>query len=173
MSIEEIIQMKEQHRKGISISEIARQTGRDRKTVRKVVTGTGPIKKKRGRPKKKGKAGPKLSPFEGYLKKRMAEGVYNTRKLFSELQARGYVGGLTAVIMYVKPYRPQREEAAVMRFETEPGEQAQVDWGYFGSIDYEGRQRKLYAFVMTLCWSRTMYVEFTVNAVHSLPSARL
>jgi len=50
-----------------------------------------------------------------------------------------------------------------MRFETEPGQQAQVDWGNFGDIDHEGRQRKLYVFVMTLCWSRTMYVEFTVS----------
>jgi transposase len=93
----------------------------------------------------------------------MAEGVYNTRKLLRELQARGYSGGLTQVILYVQPYRPQRDEQAVVRFETEPGEQAQVDWGYFGTIEHEGRQRKLYAFVMTLCWSRAMYVEFTVN----------
>ena len=50
-----------------------------------------------------------------------------------------------------------------MRFETEPGQQAQVDWGCFGTMDYEGRQRQVYGFVMTLCWSRAMYVEFTVS----------
>ena len=50
-----------------------------------------------------------------------------------------------------------------MRFETEPGEQAQVDWGHFGFIEHHGRQRRLYAFVMTLGWSRAMYVEFTTS----------
>ena len=94
----------------------------------------------------------------------MGEGVYNTRKLYRELRERGYLGGLTQVIMYVQPYRPKQAERAVMRFETTPGQQGQVDWGYFGSINYEGRQRKLYVFVMTLCWSRALYVEFTVNS---------
>jgi len=50
-----------------------------------------------------------------------------------------------------------------VRFETQPGEQAQVDWGSFGSIEHHGRRRRLYAFVMTLGWSRTMYVEFTTS----------
>jgi transposase len=51
-----------------------------------------------------------------------------------------------------------------VRFETEPGEQAQVDWAHFGFIVHEGRRRPLYAFLMTLGWSRAMYVEFTVSA---------
>jgi transposase len=105
----------------------------------------------------------KLSAYESYLKQRMSEGVYNTRKLYRELRERGYSGGLTQVILYVQPYRPQRDEAAVMRFETDPGQQAQVDWGYFGAMEHEGRQRNLYVFVMTLCWSRAIYIEYTVN----------
>lgn len=161
ISIEEKMTMIEMYRKGMSISDIARQTGRDRKTVRKAVKGTLQPAKKR---KRQAKAVRKLSAYEGYLKQRMGEGVYNTRKLYRELRERGYQGGLTQVILYVQPYRPQRGEQAVMRFETTPGEQAQVDWGYFGSIDHEGRQRQLYVFVMTLCWSRAMYIEFTVNS---------
>jgi hypothetical protein len=53
---------------------------------------------------------------------------------------------------------------ATVRFETEPGEQAQVDWAHFGFIEHHGRRRRLYAFVMTLGWSRSSYVEFTVSA---------
>ena len=161
ISIEEKFEMMDLYRKGISISEIARQTGRDRKTVRKTVKGDTQAPKKRV--KRRAKRERKISAYERYLKARMSEGVYNTRKLFRELRERGYSGGLTQVILYVQPYRPQRDEPAVMRFETEPGQQAQVDWGYFGMLAYEGRQRKLYVFVMTLCWSRAMYVEFTVN----------
>ena len=153
--------MMDLYRKGVSISEIARQTGRDRKTVRKAVKSENQtLRKKRQKAVKRER---KLAAFESYLKRRMAEGVYNTRKLYRELRERGYTGGLTQVILYIQPYRPQHEERAVMRFETEPGQQGQVDWGYFGTLEHEGRQRKLYVSVMTLCWSRAMYVEFTVN----------
>lgn len=161
-SIEEKFKMLEMFRKGVSISEIARQTGRDRKTVRKVVNPKEQPSRKRRR--KAAKRERKIDAFVGYLKARMADGVYNTRKLYRELRERGYIGGLTAVILYVQPYRPKHDESAVMRFETEPGHQAQVDWGYFGVIEYEGRQRKLYAFVMTLSWSRAMYIEFTIGS---------
>ena len=152
--------MMDMYRKGLSISEIARQTGRDRKTIRRAIKGENPTRNKKT---KRAKQERKLSAYEGYLTQRMSEGVYNTRKLHRELRERGYTGGLTAVILYVQPYRPKRDESAVMRFETEPGQQAQVDWGCFGTMDYEGRQRQVYGFVMTLCWSRALYVEFTVS----------
>lgn len=153
--------MMDLYQKGLSISEIARQTGRDRKTVRKIIKGS--LQAPRKKAKRQVKRERKISAYESYLKQRMSEGVYNTRKLHRELRERGYSGGLTQVILYVQPYRPKRDDEAVMRFETEPGQQAQVDWGYFGTIEHEGRQRNLYVFVMTLCWSRAMYVEFTVN----------
>ena len=44
-----------------------------------------------------------------------------------------------------------------MRFETAPGEQAQMDWGHFGN--WGGK--RLYGFALTLGWSRMQYVEFT------------
>jgi transposase len=137
ISIEEKFKMMDMYRKGISISEIARQTGRDRKTVRKAVKADMQASKKKTR--RRAKRERKLSQFESYLKQRMGEGVYNTRKLYRELRERGYTGGLTQVILYIQPYRPKRDESAVMRFETEPGQQAQVDWGYFGTMEHEGR----------------------------------
>jgi transposase len=162
ISIEEKYEMKDMYRKGISISEIARQTGHDRKTVRRAIqTGLAPAGAKPVRRKRRER---KLDAYVPYLQQRMAEGVYNTRKLHQELKARGYSGGLTQVILYVQPYRPAQQEKAVMRFETEPGHQAQVDWGSFGYIAQDGRRRQLYGFVMTLGWSRAMYVEFTTSA---------
>ena len=79
--------MMDMYRKGLSISEIARQTGRDRKTVRQAVQG----KKQATKPKSRRRAARerKTDPFEGYLKQRMGEGVYNTRKLYRELRERG------------------------------------------------------------------------------------
>jgi len=151
--------IKDMHRKGISISEIARQTGHDRKTVRKVIDGElQPQRKKPQQPRPR-----KIDPYTNYLQRRMAEGVYNTRKLYREIQQQGYPGGLTQVILYVQPFRPPRQEKATVRFETEPGQQAQVDWGSCGYIDVDERRKTLYCFVMTLGWSRMMYVEFTTE----------
>jgi transposase len=162
VNLEERFMIRDMYRKGQSISAIARQTGRDRKTIRKVIqaglSGAGDKSARRRR-----QSGVKLAPFEGYLKQRIAEGVLNTRKLLRELKARGYAGGLTQLILYVQPYRTAREEQAVVRFETEPGQQAQVDWTSLGYITLDGRQRRVYAFVMTLCYSRMMYVEFTTS----------
>jgi transposase len=152
--------IKDMYRKGISISEIARQTGRDRKTVRKVINGD--LIPKRRRPQQPRVR--KIDPYTDYLQRRMAEGVYNARKLYREIQAQGYLGGLTQVILYIQPFRPPRQEKATVRFETAPGQQAQVDWGSCGYIDVNGRRKVLYCFVMTLGWSRAMYVAFTTHS---------
>src|SRR5439155_16007586 len=53
---------------------------------------------------------------------------------------------------------------ATMRYETRPGEQAHVDFGYFTYRTTDGTRRQVYAFVMVLSWSRPMYVEFIRRA---------
>jgi transposase len=157
---EERFMIKDLFRKGLSVSEIARLSGHDRKTVR------ASLQESVLRPPARRKArGSKLDPFRAYLEARLAEGVDNARKLYQEIQERGYQGKETLVRTWVQPRRAPRENSkATVRFETEPGEQAQVDWGCFGFIEHQGRRQRLYAFVMTLGWSRAMYVEFTVSA---------
>ena len=51
-----------------------------------------------------------------------------------------------------------------MRFETVPGEQAQVDWGSLPYIGGDGKRRRVWAFVMTLGWFRACYVELVRKA---------
>ena len=46
-----------------------------------------------------------------------------------------------------------------MRFETAPGEQAQVDWGSLPYVGEDGKLRRVRVFVMTMGWSRACYVE--------------
>lgn len=150
--------IKEWYRKGISVSEIARRVGRDRKTVRKAILTPLEVKQSR-RPRER-----KIDPYIAYLEQRMAEGVFNARKLYKEIKAQGYPGGETQVRDYVQYRRPAKaSQQATVRFETEPGRQAQVDWGHFGRVVFEGKQQSLYGFVMTLSWSRMMYVEFTTS----------
>ncbi|HNS53106.1 MAG TPA: IS21 family transposase [Anaerolineae bacterium] len=149
--------IKDQYRRGVTISDLARETGHDRKTIRSVVRGpTVPPRKRKPRAKK-------LDPFVQYLEMRMQEGVLNCNKLLEEIRKRGYRGGKSLVKTFVHPHREARRQEATVRFETEPGEQAQVDWAHFGYIEHRGRRRKLYAFVMTLGWSRASYLEFTVS----------
>jgi len=83
-------------------------------------------------------------------------------RVFEKLKAVGYLGGLSTVRNYVMKLRGQKREAFV-RYETAPGEEAQVDWGYFGTFPFEGGCRKLYFFVMVLGYSRKLYVEFTTS----------
>ena len=84
--------------------------------------------------------------------------------LLREISELGYDGGYTTLKDYVKPRRRPRQPKATVRFETEPAEQAQVDWGSFSYISENGRRRRMWAFVMVLGWSRAIYVEFVRRA---------
>lgn len=159
LDVEERFVIRDLHRKGVSITEIARRTGHDRKTIRKVINA--PLERERRPRRRKNR---KIDAFVPYLGERIEAGVLNARKLYHEIRDLGYRGKETQVRSFVQPYRQQRQSQATVRFETEPGRQAQVDWAHFGYIKHHGKRRRLYAFVMTLGWSRAMYLEFTVSA---------
>lgn len=159
LKVEDRFMIKELHRRGVSVSDIARLTGHDRKTVRAVIA-VPLVRQRRPSPPRPSK----LDPYTAYVEQRLADGVFNAQKLFHELQARGYPGGPSLVRAFVHPLRPARAPRATVRFETAPGDQAQVDWAHFGTIEHRGRPRPLYAFLCTLGWSRALYLEFTVAA---------
>jgi transposase len=75
----------------------------------------------------------------------------------------GYTGKKSILIDYVAGVRRRMLTQAVMRFETEPGLQAQVDWKEFGRQVVDGRETKLYAFVTVLGYSRKAFVHFTTG----------
>jgi len=160
LALEERFMIRELYRKGVSISEIARRTGRDRKTIRHIATAPDLSPPK---PQRQAKAC-KIDPYAPYLERRIAEGVLNARKLYGEILAQGYPGKESKVREFVHERRPEKEPTGSMRFETAPGEQGQVDWGHFGFITHHGRTCRLYAFVMTLGWSRACYVHFTTSS---------
>ena len=87
--------------------------------------------------------------------------------LLTELRERGYGGGYTMLKLFLALLRPKETAEPVIRFETEPGEQMQVDW----AVIRRGENR-LSVFVATLGWSRAAYVEFvTDERVESLIEA--
>jgi transposase len=151
------LQVKVQHEQGCSQSEIAQQLGLDRKTVRKVLASeTPPVYKKRVG------TGSKLDPYREFLRIRVTkEGVTNVVKLKREIVAQGYQGGISILRDFIRPLRPAPADEAFIRFETMPGEQAQVDWGDLWGIDVLGGRRRLYCFTMVLGYSRCLYAEVT------------
>lgn len=137
------------------ITQIAEELGRDRKTIRKWLEQPEPKSYQRTVVKPS-----KLDPFKDYIRSRMKEGCINANVIFEEIKAQGYSGGTTQLREFMKPLRPAVIHKATVRYETPPGYQAQVDWGKFVA-DWNGRPKRLYAFVMVLGYSRMMYVEFT------------
>jgi transposase len=72
---------------------------------------------------------------------------------------RGFGGSVSSVRREVREIRPRRREVFV-RLSSFPGEVAQVDWADFGAVRIGRAVRRLSAFVMTLCHSRALYIEF-------------
>lgn len=144
---------------GRSIRDIARTLGISRNTVKKYLVSPW-IPQARPRPKRPSL----LDAFKEHVNARAAEGVLNCEVLLREIRTLGYRGGKPILKDHLKPFRPLRQPKATVRFETNPGECAQVDFGLFRYRTAEGRTRLLWAFVMVLSWSRTIYVEFVRRA---------
>jgi transposase len=84
-------------------------------------------------------------------------------RLHDMVRARGYVGGYSPVMRYVRAIRPGARAEAFLKLATLAGEQAQVDWGHFGKIQVGAATRSLSCFVMVLSWSRGMFARFTLD----------
>jgi transposase len=118
----------ELHRQGLKVAAIARQLGIDRKTVAKYIA--------RGlEPPTYGPRPPRTratNPFLPYLQERRAAYPSLTAvRLWRELKERGFTGAYTAVKRAIAAIRPTAPLPVERRFETPPGEQAQVDFARF------------------------------------------
>jgi transposase len=80
-------------------------------------------------------------------------------RLDQMLRDRGYVGSIQQLRRVVARLRPRQQEA-FLRLTVFSGEQAQVDWASFGTVMVGRARRALSCFVMTLSWSRALYLEF-------------
>ena len=141
------------HREGHSIKEIARQTGRSRNTVRRVLREAGPSAFH------KPERSSCLDNFKVYLRERFETSGLSAVRLLPEIQAMGYTGSLCTLRRYLHTLRPEQErlKKLTVRFETPPGKQAQADWAYCGRFpDAAGQIVPVYAFVMVLSFSRML-----------------
>lgn len=156
---EEWLDMKSRYQNGMSISEISRRTGHDRKTVRKYVKGDIVLPKYKTRKRKPSK----LDPFKEYIQGMIKEHDLSAVRLLEDIRKMGYDGGYTILREYARTLRKDRAINAVYRYETKPGVQAQVDWSDNGPVEMDGGVSRLYAFSMVMGFSRAKYLEYTLD----------
>jgi len=137
--------------RGLSKKEIGRQLDLDIKTVRKWL-------RQKWEPQRRPGRGRALDRWEEFLRGRAPEVGFNAAVLHRELTAQGHKGSYPSLVRYLRPWRQEhwREETSTVRFETSPGEQAQVDWG--SAWVWLGEQRvRVHVFTMVLGYSRRIF----------------
>lgn len=140
----------------LSQREVARRLGIDRGTVSRALKSSPSRRKSRLR-------GSQLDCYKGQIKELVEQYPdLSAVRVTEEISRNGYKGSLTLVRNYLRKIRPVKKEV-YLRIETLPGEIAVVDWTNCGYIEVEGTKRKLSCFVMTLSYSRLLYIEFTIS----------
>lgn len=144
---------------GLSKSAIARMLGIGRRTLYHWINtdqldrdlDNGPVQYK-PRPA----VARKIDRYRGIIETRLAEYPrLSATRLFDEVRAAGYDGGYTQVKEFVRRVRPTPPLDPVVRFETPPGLQAQVDFA-----EFRLPWGKRYALLVVLGYSRLMWVRF-------------
>ena len=128
----------------------------DRRTVSKR------LKEGELQPYKKRAYPSKLDEYKKYIDQRVIDALPDripAPVILEEIQQQGYQGSIRILQEYIRTIiqSPKKEQTQI-RFETEPGYQAQVDWTVIRS-----GKNPIYAFVMVLGYSRIAFVYFTDN----------
>ena len=140
---------------GWSMRAIAKKLGIHRDTVKKHLESDSlPQYRKR---KRKASL---LDPFKQIIEDYLSQDDYQATWVFDRLRTMGFAGSYETVRDFVRPLKEQKTRLAFARFETEPGRQAQVDFGDFQIQEPNGGLTTLHAFSMVLGFSRAMHVEF-------------
>ena len=142
---------------GMSNREIAKELGISRNTVRKMLNASTVNEHSHRRKTSK------LDPYRDRIRDMIDKHNLSAIRILEEIRKQGYDGGYTILKDYCATVRKDRRIPAVYRYETDPGKQAQVDFGEFGYIEIDGKRKKLYAFSMILGYSRMRYAEFTTD----------
>lgn len=139
-----------------SVSTVQRALKQDTPSPSRQITVNGPSK---------------LDSYKPTIDAMLANNIWNGVVIFAELKSKGYTGGITILRDYIKPKRVMRLSKATVRYETEPGQQLQHDWGEL-MVNVGGELRKVYVSVNTLGYSRRFYVwaAYSNDAEHTYES---
>ena len=142
--------------KGYNKSQISRMLQIDRKTVRaKLKESDEELPQKKTRPTI-------LDPYKEYIQIEVNKDI-QAKRIFEDLvRDYDYQGSYDTVKKYIHSIR-EKKSKVYMVLNTQPGEEAQVDFGYIGLLNINGKKKKAWIFVMTLSYSRYMYVQIVLD----------
>ena len=143
-------------RKGLTQRAIVRQLGISRTTVKKYLENPELALAPQAKRNRKSQLDPFSDNIEAWLNE---DPFYSAAWIYDRLQSMGFCGSYEIVKRKVSKLKNQRQALAYMRFETEPGYQAQVDFGEFQIAHADGHIQKLYLFAMILGYSRRIYAQ--------------
>jgi transposase len=152
------------HHEGRSIRDLSREFHLGRNTVRRILRAQV-RRRDQGHeiliPRLKRTS--KLDGFDAQMKKLLHKYPKITGlRIYEELRSAGYAGSISILRERLQKLRaPDRE--TVIRFETEPGQQGQMDWSpYTIPFTHAGKGQVL-CFSYILGFSRRQYIDFTTN----------
>lgn len=147
---EDFAMIKILNHQGAYIKDIAAELGVHPKTVsRALKRGSAP------QPVKKNKDS-KLEAYKTKIDQLLSNNVWNAMVILRELQGEGYDGEVSLIRRYIQPKRVLQLGRVTVRFETEPGEQLQSDWGEI-TVQVGGMPTKVDFIVNTLGYSRRFH----------------
>jgi len=145
-------------KKGYSKARISRELGVSTKTIRKVLKS-----KENGEEEITKKPHPSvLDKHKEYLDIQRSKGLSKQRIYQDLCMMKGFCGSYSTVRDYITRMEHVLPKA-YMVLSTLPGEEAQVDFGYIGTLKVNGKPRKAWIFAMSLSYSRFMHVSITLN----------
>lgn len=137
------------------VGTLARQLGVHHNTVRRVLAQAGQA------PGAAAVRPSMVDPFIPLIRTTFEKyPTLRASRLYAMVRERGYRGGPDHFRHVVARYRPAPVAEAYLRLRTLPGEQGQVDWGYFGKLQVGRAERALWGFVMVLSYSRQIFLRF-------------
>ena len=154
------MEIRSDYKKGLNYTEIARKYNIDPRTAKKYAHSESKPVYSLTDPKPS-----KLDPYKPQINIWLEEAPYSAQRIWEKLAEQGFTGSYTIVKHYVRGKKEQLDEKATTRFETMPGQQAQVDWAHFEDyhVVIDGIEKKLYCFLIILGFSRMRYIEFVTD----------
>jgi transposase len=158
----EIVRLAEQ---GLSQRRIARALQLSRHTVQRVLQEVTTARQQGATPPPAPRPrGRSLDAFAAVLEQLLARYPDLTaRRLFEELQQRGFTGSYATVWRRLQQLRPATPKPPVLRFETAPGAQAQMDYATYTIAFTETGPQRVQLFSYLLGWSRRQYLRFVLR----------
>jgi transposase len=152
------------HHEGRSIRELCRHFQLGRNTLRRILrsharsrdVGHDLLTKRLTRASK-------LGEFDSQIRKLLEKYPRITGvRIYEELKEAGYCGGISILRERLKKLRPPHREP-VIRFETDPGQQGQMDWSPYTIPFTQSGKGQVQCFSYILGFSRRQYIDFTTR----------